>query len=126
MSLDFHYLIRRSLSPTVLPMNIAKAVRMALSALLFSIFISGASVTTGFAADGMTTYSFQADGLACPFCAYGIEKRVQKLDGVVSVSTDIASGKVIIDVQSETELKEAAVNEAVNKAGFTMRSFKKE
>ncbi|MDQ3269572.1 MAG: heavy-metal-associated domain-containing protein [Pseudomonadota bacterium] len=35
------------------------------------------------------SYRLRVDGLACPFCAYGIEKQLSKLDGVARVETDI-------------------------------------
>ncbi len=48
------------------------------------------------AAEEGTLYTLQADGLACPFCAYGIEKQLYRIDGVASVSTDVNRGTVII------------------------------
>ena len=29
-----------------------------------------------------TEYQLRVDGLACPFCAYGIEKKLKKTEGV--------------------------------------------
>lgn len=107
-------------------MNIKSTVATALNIFFLSIFVLSAAPTSGFSAESATTYSFQADGLACPFCAYGIEKQVQKIQGVASVATDIASGKVLITVRDDATLEEGKVNEAVKKAGFTMRAFKKE
>ena len=34
-------------------------------------------------------YVLGVDGLACPFCAYGIEKRLNKVDGVTGVEVDV-------------------------------------
>ncbi|MGN2393298.1 heavy-metal-associated domain-containing protein, partial [Pelomicrobium sp. G1] len=34
------------------------------------------------------SYWLQVDGLACPFCAYGIEKKLRALDGVDKVKVD--------------------------------------
>lgn len=69
-------------------------------------------------------YTLQADGLACPFCAYGIEKQLGRIDGIESISTDVKSGTVTITTQSGATLDEADANHAVDKAGFTMRAFK--
>ena len=35
------------------------------------------------------SYVLGVDGLACPFCAYGIEKRLNKVDGVTGVEVDV-------------------------------------
>ena len=37
------------------------------------------------------TYKLRVDGLACPFCSYGIEKQLGKLPGVTSLKTNIKS-----------------------------------
>jgi len=70
-------------------------------------------------------YTAQVDGLACPFCAYGIEKQLMRIKGVESVETDIKSGLVIIIMQPGAALHEADANRAVEAAGFTMRNFQK-
>ena len=36
------------------------------------------------ASAGSATYSLEVDGLACPFCAYGIEKKLSAIDGALS------------------------------------------
>ncbi len=36
-------------------------------------------------------YKLYVDGLACPFCAYGVEKKVGGLTGVETVEIDIES-----------------------------------
>ncbi|MFQ5535795.1 MAG: heavy-metal-associated domain-containing protein, partial [Sphingomonadales bacterium] len=71
------------------------------------------------------TYRLKVDGLACPFCAYGIEKELSRLDGVESAKTDIKSGTVIVTMSPGATLDEAAAKRAVKAAGFTMRGFKR-
>lgn len=70
-------------------------------------------------------YVLQADGLACPFCAYGIEKQLGRIDGVEAVSTDIESGTVTVTMRPGGSLTEDRAKEAVDRAGFTMRGFKR-
>lgn len=70
-------------------------------------------------------YTLQVDGLACPFCAYGIEKQIQRIDGVESVTTDIGSGAVVITMTPGMTLEEAEAKRAVEAAGFTMRRFQR-
>ncbi len=68
-------------------------------------------------------YTLQADGLACPFCAYGIEKQLSAIEGMVTVETDIRSGTVTVTMQPGSTLTEDAARKAVEAAGFTMRGF---
>ncbi len=69
-------------------------------------------------------YTLQADGLACPFCAYGIEKQLSAIEGVESVETDIKSGTITVTMQDGANLSEDDARKAVETAGFTMREFK--
>ena len=39
------------------------------------------------------------DGMSCPFCAFGVEKRLKKVNGVDSVAVDLKSGLVKLTVQ---------------------------
>ena len=70
-------------------------------------------------------YFLEVDGLACPFCAYGIEKRLSAVDGVQSAETDIKSGVVTVTVEDGKPLTEAMAKKAVEDAGFTLRTFRK-
>lgn len=69
------------------------------------------------------TYAIGVDGLACPFCAYGIEKQLHKLDGVDVVIIDIKLGQIIVQMLNGRTLERIQVEEAIEKAGFSMRSF---
>lgn len=41
-------------------------------------------------------YRVHVNGLSCPFCAYGIEKKLGQIKGVEKVETDIAAGSVTV------------------------------
>ncbi|MEX2494775.1 MAG: heavy-metal-associated domain-containing protein [Woeseia sp.] len=77
------------------------------------------------AADEPAVYELQADGLACPFCAYGIEKQLGGIEGVEAVATDVKSGTVTITMEPGATLDEADAERAVDRAGFTMRDFRR-
>lgn len=49
---------------------------------------------TAFAAG--THYEMRVDGLACPFCAYGIEKKLKAIDGVSDIKVDLDKGLVSV------------------------------
>ena len=91
--------------------------------LLIALVVSLASPGVTLADTQPSIYTLQADGLACPFCAYGIEKQLGRVDGVDTVSTDIESGTVLVSMKPGANLTEEQAAEAVEKAGFTMRGF---
>ena len=68
-------------------------------------------------------YSLKVDGLACPFCAYGIEKKLSAIDGVEDIKVDIKEGQVIVTMADGTSLSEQRARQAVTDAGFTLRAF---
>ena len=68
-------------------------------------------------------YKLYVDGLACPFCAYGVEKKVGGLDGVEKIEIDIDGGVVAVTLADGATLDEAAAKQAVDEAGFTLRKF---
>jgi periplasmic mercuric ion binding protein len=70
-------------------------------------------------------YSLRVDGLGCPFCAYGIEKNLNDIDGVEGIEVDIRKGMVFITMEEGKTLSEQAANEKVKDAGFTLRAFSK-
>ena len=69
------------------------------------------------------TYSLYVDGLACPFCAYGVEKKVGGLKGVEKVEIDIENGRVTVTLDDGATLDEATARQAIDEAGFTLRKF---
>jgi periplasmic mercuric ion binding protein len=68
-------------------------------------------------------YELGVDGLACPFCAFGIEKQLHRLEGVTHVRTDVSRGHVRVTTAEASTLTEPQVRQAVQAAGFTLRSF---
>ena len=68
-------------------------------------------------------YELAVDGLACPFCAYGMEKQLHKVDGVEQVSVDVEAGLIQITTTNGTELTRTQAESAVDEAGFTLRGF---
>ncbi len=73
---------------------------------------------------GGNQYTLGVDGLACPFCAYGIEKKLSAIEGVESVETDVKSGQVVVTLAEGMNLSEEVARQAVEDAGFTLRSLK--
>lgn len=87
-------------------------------ALILSLMV----VTTA-ALAGQQAYKLRVDGLACPFCAYGIEKKLGAVKGVQRVEVDIGAGAVTVTMAEGAALDEASAQKAVKEAGFSLRGF---
>ncbi len=70
-----------------------------------------------------TQYDIRVDGLACPFCAYGIEKEFTRTEGVDSVDIDLKNGLVIVKTSEGRSFSEDQLKSIVDDTGFTMKSM---
>ena len=77
---------------------------------------------TGAFAAGMQ-YKIRVDGLACPYCAYGIEKKLNKLEGVKFLDMDLEKGVVTVNTFEGVTLSEKQMTQLFKDAGFTYRSM---
>ncbi len=68
----------------------------------------------------MSTTTITVDGMTCGHCVNAVQTEVGKLDGVTDVSVDLGSGQVTI--VSETEPDADALRDAVEEAGYEIRS----
>jgi len=62
--------------------------------------------------------------MACPFCAFGIEKHLGRLAGVRSARVNLGQGTAILDLQPGKTVSFDAVRGAVEKAGFKATELK--
>ena len=70
-----------------------------------------------------TQYQLRVDGLACPFCAYGIEKELKRTEGVESLEIDINAGTVTVTMAEGAAMTEDQASRIVADAGFTLGGF---
>ncbi len=66
-------------------------------------------------------------GLSCPFCAYGLEKKVKKIDGAQDIKIDVKNGTLTFSLEEGKTVSEQKVKNTVKDAGFTTKEiqFKK-
>ncbi len=64
-------------------------------------------------------FEVQVDGLGCPFCAYGLEKKFKELKGIKEVKIDIETGDFTFIYPSEKALTLEDVKKQVEKAGYS-------
>ncbi len=65
----------------------------------------------------------RVDGASCPFCAFGLEKRLGHLEGVANVKIEMKGGMAIITLREGATVSEEALRQAVEEAGFTPREI---
>lgn len=72
---------------------------------------------------GKPSAIIRVDGLSCPFCVYGLEKKLKRVAGVEGVTIDLKAGKAIVRLKPGAEVDDAALRAAVKGAGFTARGI---
>ncbi|MBI4354852.1 MAG: hypothetical protein HY597_00195, partial [Candidatus Omnitrophica bacterium] len=66
----------------------------------------------------------QVDGLACPFCALGLDKRLKQRAGLEGIRVHLKQGVTEAALPQGRGLDVGKVQRAVQEAGFTLRGIK--
>ncbi len=64
------------------------------------------------------------EGLGCPFCAYGLEKKFKKVKGIKNIEIDIEEGLFSFTVPVDTKMTLEEVDTRVVDAGYTPMQVK--
>ncbi len=91
--------------------------------LRISVLLLGLFIVPAFAQEGGATYDLGINGLSCPFCSYGIEKEISKIEGIEKITVDIAKAVVRVRMKGGKTLTKVVAKKAATDAGFTLRSF---
>lgn len=59
------------------------------------------------------------EGMSCPFCAFGVEKRLKKVEGVESITVSMKDGTAAMSARKGQSINFSQVPAAIRKAGFT-------
>ena len=70
------------------------------------------------------TAELRVNGLTCPFCAFGIEKKLRKVDGVREVEVLLDEGRIRLEFASDNTATLAALERAVADAGFEIAALR--
>ena len=62
----------------------------------------------------------KVNGMVCPFCAYGLEKRLGEIASIDAVLIRISDGLVQIRTKENQELTDEVLTDAVKKSGFSL------
>lgn len=63
------------------------------------------------------------DGIACPFCAYGLEKKLKNLDAIQRMEVQLEEGRVLLAFKEGESATKEDIQAAVENAGFSARKI---
>jgi periplasmic mercuric ion binding protein len=91
---------------------------------LFTILsIAGMTAQTNTESSDNQQISVKVDGLACPFCAYGLEKKFKEIEGVSDIEIDIKKGILSFQMTDGKKVSEELIKKQVKDAGFTPKEI---
>jgi copper chaperone CopZ len=61
----------------------------------------------------------EVNGLSCPFCAYGLEKKLKKIPGSENIKIELKEGLAILSVPKSTQPTKEELETIIKDAGFT-------
>ena len=64
----------------------------------------------------------EVHGMACSFCAYGLEKKIKKLDGVESITIDVQTGKANVQTKEGTEIAPETLEKIAKDSGLELKN----
>ncbi len=96
--------------------------KMVVSVLSFVLLLCFAPVV--FAGEEAERIIIKVEGLYCPFCAYGLEKHMKKIEGFKDIQVNIKEGTAEIDFKPGTKVSKDDIEEAVDDAGFSLNGLK--
>lgn len=71
------------------------------------------------------TVILKVDGLTCPFCTYGLEKRLKELSAVDAVLILVSDGLVQLRLTEGRRLEDEDLASVVDRAGFTLTEIQR-
>ncbi|MBL4863273.1 MAG: heavy-metal-associated domain-containing protein [Crocinitomicaceae bacterium] len=92
-------------------------------ALFFTLMLTMAWLPATLSAE--TRYEIRVDGLACPYCAYGIEKKFMQREIVKTFDIDFEKGLVKVTFKDGEDMTEPQLKHLFREAGFSYRSVTK-
>ena len=80
--------------------------------------------------DGPRQIQVTVLGMSCPFCAYGVEQKLKKLEGVKELTVELESGLATLIVDEGADISNEELQKMVKEAGFEVakivRNFESE
>ena len=91
--------------------------------LLWCLMLVAFILGRGYAFGEIHSLTLGVDGVACPFCVYGLEKHLNNASGVESVEFNLSAATADLQLKAGSRLDLRSIQQAITDAGFTMRDL---
>lgn len=85
------------------------------SMLISAIIILAAQISSA----QIHSLTIVVEGMSCPFCAYGVEKKLKQVSGVKSIEIDMKDGTAALKAREGESINISQVPKAIKDTGFT-------
>jgi len=92
------------------------------TAFIFAVLLFGQSATVKAQSATKTDHVYikmEVNGMACPYCAYGMEKELKKVSGVDDVKIQLKEGLAYIATLKKQQPLKESLALVIKNAGFT-------
>ena len=80
--------------------------------------------------DGARIIEVTILGMVCPFCSYGVQQKLKRLEGIAELDVDLDQGLATLRLDDERDLSNEILLQTVKDAGFEVakitRNFESE
>ncbi len=91
-------------------------------ALAFALSLAAPAVSGQERAQGQNDDPRQIEvtilGMSCPFCAYGVEQKLKKLEGVTELEVVLETGIATLALREDADISNELLQKTVKEAGF--------
>lgn len=105
-------------------MDVIKKIFCARASRFLWIFLSLAFLGVPSAQARVERVTVAVDGMSCPFCAFGVEKKLKGVEGAGSVKVNLKAGSATLSVREGASINVGQVPDAIKAAGFTPGAIK--
>ena len=95
--------------------------QMMIPAALAALILALTGPALGQAPAAGDSLRLKVDGMVCSLCAYGVERRLKKIEHVEGVRVELDSGLVVLTLRLGTVVSDSVLTAEVRRAGFALR-----
>ena len=64
-------------------------------------------------------------GMSCPFCAYGVQQKLQRLEGVEDLKVELSTGLATLTLEDDADISNEVLVQTVEDAGFEVAKIER-
>ncbi|PHS64035.1 MAG: hypothetical protein COB12_08605 [Flavobacterium sp.] len=91
-----------------------------LSILVLFLFVNINMFAQSEALEERSYIKIEIKGMACPYCAYGMEKELKNISGVENVEIELKEGLAFISTPIKQKPSKESLEKIIEDAGFTV------